>query len=67
MIGVKAVRLLKGRDVKAGEGEGVSGGEEAGNGGGPNLVLFCLGWGGIGGGNGLVGFWEWACWAFFLL
>ena len=59
MIGLKAVRLLKGRDVKA--AGGVSGGEEEGKGGGPTLGQFCLGWGGIGGGNGWAGFWEWAC------
>ncbi len=66
MIGLKAVRLLKGRDVKEGGG-GLSGGEEGGKGGGRSLGGFCFGWAGIGGGNGWVDFWEWACWAFFLL
>lgn len=67
VTGRKAVRLLKGRDVKAARGRGLSGGEEGGKGGGPILGGFCLGWGRIGGGNGWAGFWEWPCWAFFLL
>lgn len=74
MIALKAVRSLKGRDVKA-AGAGLSGGEEEGGGGGGGkggggpifLGGFCLGWGGTGGGNGWAGFWEWPCWAFFLL
>lgn len=69
MIGEKAVRLLKGRDVKEGE-EGVLGGREEEEGGGTKdgriLGGFCLGWGRIGGGNGLGGFWGWGCWGFFL-
>lgn len=68
-VGLKAVRLLKGPDVKAAAARGglSGGGAEGGKGGGRSLGDFCLGWGGIGGGNGSVDSWEWACWAFFLL
>lgn len=54
------MRLWKGRDVKA--GKGILGGvaEEEGKDGGV-LGGFCLGWGGIGGGNGSGVFWGWGC------